>query len=43
LRSALEPKNAKPASPPSVGPTLLDSFSRPKEGVKLTFLDEEKG
>jgi NifU-like protein involved in Fe-S cluster formation len=43
LRSALEPQNAetKPA-PPSGAPTLLDSFSKPKEGVKLTFLDEEK-
>jgi len=44
LRSALEPQNTetKPASPSGV-PTLLDSFSKPKEsGVKLTFLDEEK-
>jgi NifU-like protein involved in Fe-S cluster formation len=43
LRSALEPQNAetKPA-PPSGAPTLLDSFSKPKEGVKLTFLDEDK-
>lgn len=43
LRSALEPDNKKetPAAAP-VGATLLDSFSKPKEGVKLTFLDEEK-
>jgi NifU-like protein involved in Fe-S cluster formation len=45
LRSALEPQNAesKPAQPtqPSA-PTLLDSFSKPKEGVKITFLDETK-
>ena len=44
LRSALEPQNAetKPA-PPSGAPTLLDSFSKPKEGgIKLTFLDEDK-
>lgn len=44
LRSALEPEKVagKPASPASA-PTLLDSFSKPKEsGVKLTFLDEEK-
>src|SRR5208282_3207827 len=45
LRSALEPQGteARPASAPSNAPTLLDSFSKPKEsGVKLTFLDEEK-
>ena len=43
LRSDLEPQNAKPSMPASAGaPTLIDSFSRPKEGgVKLTFLDEE--
>jgi NifU-like protein involved in Fe-S cluster formation len=43
LRSALEPQNVetKPA-PASGAPTLLDSFSKPKEGVKLTFLDEDK-
>ena len=45
LRSALEPsseikKEAAPA--PANAPTLLDSFSKPKEGVKLTFLDEQK-
>ena len=46
LRSALEPaaetkKEISPAT--SNAPTLLDSFSKPKEGgVKLTFLDEEK-
>ena len=41
LRSALEPEKAeiKPAAPANA-PTLLDSFSKPKEGgVKLTFLD----
>jgi nitrogen fixation protein NifU and related proteins len=44
LRSALEPQSAEakieklPA--PGSGSNLLDSFSRPKEGVKLTFLDE---
>jgi nitrogen fixation protein NifU and related proteins len=44
LRSALEPEDreTKPAAS-SNAPTLLDSFSKPKEGgVKLTFLDEEK-
>jgi len=45
LRSALEPQSAetkKQISPaPNVGSTLLDSFSKPNEGVKLTFLDEE--
>src|SRR5579862_496619 len=43
LRSALEPQNAEPKpAGPANAPTLLDSFSKPKEGVKLTFLDEEK-
>jgi nitrogen fixation protein NifU and related proteins len=46
LRSALEPQGAamkKEEAPVSSAPTLLDSFSKPKEGgVKLTFLDEEK-
>jgi nitrogen fixation protein NifU and related proteins len=43
LRSALEPESKKEtSSPPNVGSTLLDSFSKPKDGVKLTFLDEEK-
>jgi NifU-like protein involved in Fe-S cluster formation len=44
LRSALEPqKSGEKISPPSAavsGSTLLDSFSKPGEGVKLTFLDE---
>src|SRR5579871_3506455 len=44
LRSALtqEPAPVAPASlsAPATAPTLLDSFSQPKEGVKLTFLDE---
>jgi nitrogen fixation NifU-like protein len=43
LRSALEPQNAETKiekSPaPSSGSNLLDSFSKPKDGVKLTFLD----
>ncbi|HLX70142.1 MAG TPA: iron-sulfur cluster assembly scaffold protein [Verrucomicrobiae bacterium] len=43
LRSALEPQEAKPAQPtPTSAPTLLDSFSKPKEGMKITFLDETK-
>lgn len=45
LRSALEPQSTespKEISSPSVGSTLLDSFSKPKENVKLTFLDEQK-
>jgi len=50
LRSALSPQAeacAKPTTPsptPSkAAPTLLDSFSKPKEGgVKLVFLDEKK-
>jgi NifU-like protein involved in Fe-S cluster formation len=46
LRSALEPsaeikKQISPA--PANAPTLLDSFSKVKEGgLKLTFLDEQK-
>jgi len=44
LRSALEPDKLEHNPPASANaPTLLDSFSKPKEGgVKLTFLDEEK-
>lgn len=43
LRSALEPTTENPAAPaqPSSGPTLLDSLSQPKSGVKLTFLPPE--
>src|SRR4051812_14964978 len=44
LRSALEPEKAvvKPTVPP-MSSTLLDSFTKPKEGgVKLTFLDEDQ-
>ena len=44
LRSALEPKNAEikeeVAPAQNSGSNLLDSFSKPKDGVKLTFLDE---
>ena len=44
LRSALEPGNAPkpatPAVPTGSGSNLLDNFSKPKEGVKLVFLDE---
>jgi len=41
LRSALEPQSAeaKPAASLPTAPTLLDSFSKPKEGLKITFLD----
>ena len=46
LRSALQPAEleTKPVTPAAANaPTLLDSFSKPKDGgVKLTFLDEEK-
>ena len=44
LRSALEPNDSvkpAPSTQPST-PTLLDNFSKPKEGVKITFLDETK-
>jgi nitrogen fixation protein NifU and related proteins len=43
LRSALAPEKVEAkiekTSAPSSGSNLLDSFSKPKEGVKLTFLD----
>ena len=41
LRSALEPQStaAKPVAGQPAAPTLLDSFSKPKEGLKITFLD----
>jgi nitrogen fixation NifU-like protein len=46
LRSALQPAAAeKPLASASNSPTLLDSFSKPKEGgLKITFLpkDEKK-
>jgi NifU-like protein involved in Fe-S cluster formation len=44
LRSALEPEKVEAQAPtPANAPTLLDSFSKPKDGsVKLTFLDEDK-
>jgi nitrogen fixation NifU-like protein len=43
LRSALEPQELtpKPAAPATSAPTLLDNFSKPKEGLKITFLDQE--
>lgn len=43
LRSALEPSAElkEPSPAPIAGSSLLDSFSKPKEGVKLTFLDEK--
>lgn len=46
LRSALTPEESK-AQPsaqsvnaPAVSPTLLESFSRPKEGLKVVFLED---
>jgi len=46
LRSALEPQPAEAKvekhAAPVAGSNLLDSFSRPGQGVKLTFLDEIK-
>jgi nitrogen fixation NifU-like protein len=44
LRSALEPQESapQPAAPATSAPTLLDNFSKPKEGLKITFLDEKK-
>jgi len=41
LKSALEPQNEKPKPTPSgqQGPTLLDSFAKPKEGgLRINFL-----
>jgi nitrogen fixation protein NifU and related proteins len=44
LRSALEPQSTetRPATPgqPASAPTLLDTFSQPREGAKIVFLDE---
>src|SRR5881275_1485535 len=44
LRSALEPQSAEaqPVTANQAAPTLLDSFSKPKEGLKITFLDQPK-
>jgi len=44
LRSALQPETAetKADSPPTIAPTLLDNFGKPKEGLKITFLPKEK-
>ncbi|MDE3067299.1 MAG: iron-sulfur cluster assembly scaffold protein [Verrucomicrobiota bacterium] len=44
LHSALDPEAEKTQKSPAPGggSTLLDSFAKPKPGVKLTFLDEEK-
>jgi NifU-like protein involved in Fe-S cluster formation len=44
LRSALQPAaEATPSAPASNSPTLLDSFSKPKEGgMKITFLPKEQ-
>ncbi|MBU6409933.1 MAG: iron-sulfur cluster assembly scaffold protein [Verrucomicrobia bacterium] len=43
LRAALEPQSAENKTPAQPGAsTLLDSFSKHPEGVKLTFLDPGK-
>jgi nitrogen fixation NifU-like protein len=45
LRSALEPDSQppKPApNPPASSPSLLDRFTTPNKGVKITFLDKEE-
>jgi NifU-like protein involved in Fe-S cluster formation len=44
LRSALEPDSQSPkptATPPTSSPSLLDRFTTPNKGVKITFLDKE--
>ena len=49
LHSALQPEASAPAPPPASpgaapSSTLLDSFSKPREGgVKITFLDPDQG
>src|SRR6516164_9527764 len=42
LRSALDPGASAPGTGATdkTGPSLLDNFSKPKEGIKLTFLDQ---
>jgi len=42
LRSALapEPTKTEPANITPVGPTLLDSFTKARQGAKITFLDK---
>ena len=43
LRSALEPESAKPVEITSSQPssnTLLDSFTKPKSGMKINFLPD---
>ena len=46
LRSALEPgggaKKESAPSAPVANSNLLDNFTKPKEGVKLVFLDKKK-
>jgi nitrogen fixation protein NifU and related proteins len=46
LRSALDPHNtgspAPAVAPPVASSSLLDNFTKPKEGVRLVFLDEKK-
>jgi hypothetical protein len=48
LRSALEPQSVQPppanspANPAKPGSTLLDNFSKPKEGaIKISFLPKK--
>ncbi len=46
LRSALDPQSAGAPAPavaaPAANSSLLDNFTKPKEGVRLVFLDEKK-
>jgi nitrogen fixation NifU-like protein len=46
LRSALDPQTAgpapTPAAPPVANSSLLENFTKPKEGVRLVFLDENE-
>lgn len=47
LHSALGPQSSEspvtPPAQPAANSNLLDNFSKPKEGVRLVFLDEERG
>jgi NifU-like protein involved in Fe-S cluster formation len=46
LRSALDPQSAGALAPAAVTPvansSLLDNFTKPRDGVRLVFLDEKK-
>jgi nitrogen fixation protein NifU and related proteins len=46
LRSALDPQSAgsaPAATPPAVNSSLLENFTKPKDGVRVVFLDDKPG